>query len=194
MQSMSCFCLQFLACKTVWTQGEHEHWHMTSFESIFHIRYAREADLPLLLRFIRELAEYEKLAHEVEAGEEDLRANLFGEGAVAEAAIGEWQGEPVAMATFFHSFSSFTGRRGLHLDDLYVRPEMRGRGVGKAMLAWLARLAVERGCARFEWWVLDWNAPAVEFYRAIGARPVQDVRVQRLQGEALSRLAHGGKD
>jgi GNAT superfamily N-acetyltransferase len=167
---------------------------MTGVEKDFRIRQAQEADLSLLLRFIRELAEYEKLAHEVEAREEDLRANLFGGDAVAEAAIGEWRGQAVAMATFYHSFSSFTGRRGLHLDDLYVRPEMRGRGVGKAMLAWLARLAVERGCARFEWWVLDWNTPAVEFYRAIGARPVEDVRVQRLHGEALSRLARTGKD
>lgn len=156
----------------------------------FDFRPAAEADVPLLLDFIRELAEYEKLAHEVVASEDSLLRNLFGDGwRGAEAVIAEADGEPAGFALFFHNFSTFLGRPGIYLEDLYVRPEYRGAGVGRGLLAHLARLAVERGCGRLEWWVLDCNDPAIGFYRSLGAVSMDDWTVYRVAGEALERLA-----
>lgn len=160
----------------------------------FTIRPARPADTGLVLAFIRELADYEKLAHEVVADEAALHDALFGPKANAEALIGELvrdgaPPEPVAFAVFFHNFSTFLGRKGLYLEDLFVRPAHRGGGHGRRMLAHLARLAVERGCQRFEWAVLDWNTPAIGFYETLGARPNADWTIYRLAGEPLARLA-----
>jgi GNAT superfamily N-acetyltransferase len=153
------------------------------------IRPASEADVPLILRFIRELAEYERLLHEVVATEETLRATLFGPRPAAEVVIAEGDGEPLGFALFFHNYSTFLAQPGLYLEDLYVRPEARGRGTGRALLAHLARLARERGCGRLEWWVLDWNESAIRFYRSLGARPMNEWTVFRLTGPDLSRLA-----
>lgn len=157
--------------------------------SKFILRKATENDVSLLLSFIRELADYEKLSHEVEATEETLRRHLFGERCSAEALIGEIENEPVAFAIFFHNFSTFLGKPGLYLEDLFVKPQFRGMGLGKRILAHLARIAVERDCGRFEWWVLDWNEPAINFYRSIGAVPMSEWTVQRVSGEALHALA-----
>jgi GNAT superfamily N-acetyltransferase len=154
------------------------------------IRPATGADAPLILTLIKELAEYERLSHEVTADEETLRRNLFGEGSRgAEAVIAEHDGEPAGFALFFHNFSTFLGRPGLYLEDLFVRPGYRGSGVGRSLLAHLARLAVERGCGRLEWWVLDWNEPAIGFYKRLGAEAMEDWTVYRVTGEALDRLA-----
>ncbi len=155
------------------------------------IRPASRGDVPLILRFIRELAEYERLAHEVMATEDGLHETLFGTRPYAEVVIAEEGGEPAGFALFFHNYSTFLGRPGIYLEDLYVRPEMRGRGTGRALLGHLARLAVERGCGRLEWWVLDWNEPAIRFYRSLGAEPMDDWTVFRVAGDALERLAHG---
>lgn len=157
--------------------------------SSFRIRSATPSDVPRVLQFIKELAEYERLSHEVVADEPSLTRALFGPGANAEALLGELDGEPIAFAVFFHNFSTFLGRRGLYLEDLFVRPAHRGGGYGKAMLQHLAGLAVARGCGRFEWAVLDWNQPAIRFYEALGARPNADWTVYRLDGAALARLA-----
>jgi GNAT superfamily N-acetyltransferase len=154
------------------------------------IRPAVEADVPLVLRFIRELAEYERLLHEVVATEDRLRETLFGARPAAEVVIAEdGAGEPLGFALFFHNYSTFLAQPGLYLEDLYVRPEARGRGAGRALLAHLARLARERGCGRLEWWVLDWNESAIRFYRSLGAQPMSDWTVFRLTGDELSRLA-----
>lgn len=153
------------------------------------LRSGGEADIPLILSFIRELAEYEKLLHEVMATEESLRESLFGERRAAEVVLGEWEGRPAAIAIFFHNFSTFLGRPGIYLEDIYVKPEMRGKGIGGVMLAYLAKLAVERGCGRVEWSVLDWNKPAIKFYRSIGATAMDEWTVHRLAGDALKRLA-----
>ena len=162
-------------------------------DGAFTIRPAQPADLALVLGFIRRLAEYEKLAHEVVADEAALHDALFGPKANAEALIGELAtpagAVPVAFAVFFHNFSTFLGRRGLYLEDLFVDPAHRGAGYGRALLAHLARLAVERGCRRFEWAVLDWNEPAIGFYESLGARPNADWTIYRLSGEALERMA-----
>jgi GNAT superfamily N-acetyltransferase len=155
----------------------------------FTIREAVEQDVPLLLTFIRELAVYEKMLDEVVATEESLKESIFGGRRVAEALIGEEEGRPVAFAVYFHNFSTFLGRPGLYLEDLYVKPEMRGKGIGKAMLAFLARLAKERGCGRFEWSVLDWNEPAIGFYRSLGAVLMDEWSIFRITGEALEKLA-----
>lgn len=155
----------------------------------FHIRRATEEDVPLILQFIRNLAEYEKLAHEVVATEETLRASLFGQPRFAEVLIGEENREPVAFALFFHNFSTFVGRPGLYLEDLFVKPEKRGHGYGKAMLARLAAIAVERKCGRFEWAVLHWNEPAINFYKSLGARAVDEWTIFRMTGEELKKLA-----
>ena len=154
----------------------------------FLVRPAGPEDAPLLLRLIRELADYEGLLHEVVADEDTLRAEMFGRGR-AEALIGEYGGEPAAFALFFHNFSTFLGRGGLYLEDLYVRPALRGKGLGKAMFRLLARLARERGCGRMEWWCLDWNAPSIAFYKSLGAEPMVDWTVYRLTGETLAALA-----
>lgn len=153
------------------------------------IRSATVEDAPLVLRFIRELAEYERLAHECVATEADVRATLFGPQPQAEVLIAEADGEPAGWALFFHNYSTFLARRGLYLEDLFVRPEMRGRGVGRALLARLAAIARERGCGRFEWSVLDWNESAIGFYRSLGAEPMSEWTVYRVTGAALERLA-----
>ena len=155
----------------------------------FTLRLARADDCGLILALIRELAEYEKLAHEVIASEEILRESLFGERPAAEVIIGEHSGEAVAYALFFHNFSTFTGRPGIYLEDIYVKPEMRGRGYGKCLLTYVARLAVERKCSRMEWSVLDWNEPSINFYRSLGATPMDGWTVQRLAGETLAAVA-----
>jgi GNAT superfamily N-acetyltransferase len=155
------------------------------------IRCATEGDVPLILTLIRELAEYERLAHEVVATEEDLKASLFGARPYAEVLIAEADGTPVGFALFFHNYSTFLARPGIYLEDLYVREQHRGRGLGRAMLARLAALAVKRGCGRLEWWVLDWNEPSIGFYESLGAIPMDDWTVYRLTGDALRELARG---
>lgn len=156
------------------------------------LRPATAADVPILLRFIRELATYEKLLAEVEADEARLRAALFPAAPTAPAAhavLAELDGAPVGFAVYFFNFSTFLARPGLYLEDLYVRPEARGHGVGKALLLHLAKLANARGCGRMEWAVLDWNEPAIAFYEALGARRMQDWQICRLTGDALRRYA-----
>ncbi len=153
------------------------------------IRPATTKDVPLVLAFIRELAEYEKLAHEVRATEDQVRATLFGEKSVAEVVIASLDGRPVGFAVFFPNYSTFLGRPGLYLEDLFVRPEARGLGVGRELLAYLARLTVERGWGRLEWRVLDWNEPSIAFYKKLGAEPLDDWTVFRVTGEALTLLA-----
>jgi GNAT superfamily N-acetyltransferase len=153
------------------------------------IRPATPADLPLIAELIRALAEYEKLADEVRFDEARLGEKLFGPRTYAEVLIGEVEGTPQGFALFFHNFSTFEGRPGIYLEDLFVRPEARGQGVGKALLAELARLAVERDCARLEWWVLDWNEPSIGFYKSLGARAMDDWTVMRVDGAALQALA-----
>jgi GNAT superfamily N-acetyltransferase len=153
------------------------------------IRPAAPSDVDLLLGFVRELAAYERAPDAVEATPDLLARALFGERPAAEAVIAELDGAPVGFALWFHNFSTWKGRRGLYLEDLYVSPAARGQGVGKALLIHLARIAVERGCARFEWWVLDWNQPAIDFYRAMGAVAMDEWTVQRVEGDALARLA-----
>lgn len=155
------------------------------------IRAATEVDVPLILSFIRELAEYEKLSHEVVATEEVLRDSLFGERTGAEVVICHQDGEPAGFALFFHNFSTFLGRPGLYLEDLYVKPEKRGMGLGRALLVHLAGLARERGCGRMEWSVLDWNEPAIRVYEGVGAKPMDEWTVYRVTGEALEKLASG---
>ncbi len=155
------------------------------------IRLATEEDAPLILRFIKELAEYERLSHEVTATEETLRGSLFGEFRVAETLLAYLGDEPAGFALFFHNFSTFLGKPGIYLEDLYVSDEFRGVGVGKSLLAHLAHLAGERGCGRLEWWVLDWNEPAIDFYESIGARPMDDWTVYRVTGDELEKLASG---
>lgn len=153
------------------------------------IRPATVADVPLILDFIRELAEYERMSPDVVATEDGLRDALFGVQPAAEVILAEAGAEPVGFALYFHNFSTFAGRRGLYLEDLFVRPPWRGRGVGLALLRRLAAIATERGCCRLEWVVLDWNAPAIGFYERLGATPMSDWTVFRLQGDALRRLA-----
>ena len=155
------------------------------------VRSATEDDIPLVLRFIKELAEYEKLSNEVSATEEILRENLFGERRVAEVALAFVGGEAAGFAVFFYNFSTFLGRPGIYLEDLYVTPEYRGAGVGRTLMVHLARLAKQRGCGRLDWSVLDWNEPALTFYRELGAAPVDGWTVYRLSGVALEQLADG---
>ncbi|MFZ0552282.1 MAG: GNAT family N-acetyltransferase [Steroidobacteraceae bacterium] len=153
------------------------------------IRPATRDDVPLVLQFIRDLARYERLEHEVSASAAQLREALFGERRYAEVVFACSGGEPVGFALFFHNFSTFKGRPGIYLEDLFVRPEARGQGIGKQLLAHLARTAVERQCARLEWAVLDWNEPSVGFYRSLGAVPLDEWTVFRLTGDALALLA-----
>lgn len=153
------------------------------------IRPATRADLPLIAALIRELADYEKLAHEVRFDEAVLETKLFGERPYAEVVVGELDGTAQGFALFFHNFSTFEGKPGIYLEDLFVRPAARGSGLGKALLAYLAALAVERDCARLEWSVLDWNAPAIGFYRKLGARALDEWTTMRLDGAALKGLA-----
>lgn len=153
------------------------------------LRPAVREDVPQILSFIRELGEYERLAHEVVATEAGLAEQLFGPQPAAEVVIAEVDGQSAGFALFFRNFSTFLAQPGLYLEDLYVRPMLRGRGVGKRLMSHLAQLAVQRGYGRFEWSVLDWNAPAVGFYRRIGAVGLQEWTVQRLTGDALQALA-----
>ncbi|TNY28816.1 GNAT family N-acetyltransferase [Thermomonas haemolytica] len=153
------------------------------------IRPATIDDVPLIRQLIAELADYEKLAHAAVATDDDLRAQLFGAHPAAEVLIGEVDGEPAGFALFFHNFSTFLGKRGLYLEDLYVRPAFRGAGLGRHLMAALARIAVQRDCGRFEWSVLDWNQPAIDFYRRLGATGMDEWTVQRLEGAALHALA-----
>jgi GNAT superfamily N-acetyltransferase len=153
------------------------------------IREATPADVPFIAELIRALADYEKLAHEVVLDEDALRSHLFGERSYAEVALAEDDGDVVGFALFFHNYSTFLGKPGIYLEDLFVRPEHRGGGHGKALLAHVAKLAVQRGCGRLEWSVLDWNEPSIAFYRSVGARPRDEWTVYRLDGEALRALA-----
>jgi GNAT superfamily N-acetyltransferase len=153
------------------------------------IRPATLADVPLILRLVRELAEFEREPDAVEATEDMLERALFGERPAAEAVIAELDGAPVGFALFFQNFSTWTGRPGIYLEDLYVTPAARGSGTGTALLRHLAGIALDRGCGRFEWAVLDWNEPAINFYRAMGAVGMDEWRVQRVAGDALVKLA-----
>ena len=153
------------------------------------VRFAVPADVPLIHDLIRELAEYERLAHAVVSTGAGLAQHLFGERPAAEVLIGELDGEACGFALFFRTFSTFVGKPGHYLEDLYVRPAARGRGVGRALLSRLAALTVERGYGRLEWAVLDWNAPAIEFYRRMGAAMMDDWRICRLAGESLTTAA-----
>ena len=152
------------------------------------IRSATPADLPLIAQLIRDLAEYEKLAHEVRFDDAVLGEKLFGARPYAEVVIGELDGAAQGFALFFHNFSTFEGKPGIYLEDLFVRPAARGSGLGKALLSHLAALALERDCARLEWSVLDWNEPAIGFYRKLGARLLDEWTGMRVDGAALARL------
>ncbi len=160
-------------------------------DTTIRIEPATTQDVPRILWFIRELADYEKMSDQVVATEDLLRRHLFGPAPKAEVVFAweDGQAEPSGFALFFHHFSTFQGRPGIYLEDVFVRPARRGRGVGKALLRHLARLAVQRGCARLEWWVLDWNEPAIGFYKRLGAVPMDDWTVYRVSGPALARLA-----
>jgi GNAT superfamily N-acetyltransferase len=150
---------------------------------------AVEGDAAVILSFIRKLAEYEKLSHLVAATEENIREHVFGANPVAEVLLAYWDREPVGFALYFRDFSTFLGQAGIYLEDLFVEPEHRGKGIGKALLAQLAQIAVERGYGRLQWSVLDWNAPSIEFYRSLGAVPLDAWTGYRLMGDALQRLA-----
>jgi GNAT superfamily N-acetyltransferase len=153
------------------------------------IRPATEHDVPLIKGFIRDLAVYERLEHEMVATDEDLRKTLFGERRYAEVVFACVDGDPVGFALFFHNYSTFLGKPGIYLEDLFVRPEARGRGIGKRLLAWLAQATVERDCGRLEWSVLDWNEPSIAFYRNLGAVLKDEWQIFRLTGDALNALA-----
>jgi hypothetical protein len=155
------------------------------------VRPAIESDVPLILELIRGLAEYERLSHQCVATESLVRQNLFGPRPYAESLVGELDGKPVGFALFFHNFSTFLARPGIYLEDVFVRPEHRGRGLGGALLQAVARIAVERNCGRFEWSVLDWNDSAIGFYKSRGADVLPDWRICRITGDALTRLAGG---
>lgn len=152
------------------------------------IRPAIAADAGTVAGLIRELARYEQLEHEVTMTADDIRSTLFGERPVAEALLAEVDGQAVGLALFFSSYSTFLGRPGIYLEDLFVKPEHRGSGLGKALLREIARIAVRRGCGRLEWAVLNWNRPAIDFYEKLGARPNSEWTTYRLTGEALQRL------
>jgi GNAT superfamily N-acetyltransferase len=153
------------------------------------IRPATRGDLAQILAFVRELATYERLEHQVVASESDLAVALFGPRPYAEVVFACLDGSPVGFALFFHNFSTFLGKPGIYLEDLYVRPEARGRGIGRRLLAWLARTALERGCGRLDWAVLNWNTPSIGFYRNLGAVAIDEWTTFRLSGEPLERLA-----
>jgi GNAT superfamily N-acetyltransferase len=155
----------------------------------FTIRPATEVDVPVIASLIRELAEYERAPHEAIATEAGLREVLFGHERAAQVLIGLENEEPVGFAVFFFNFSTWLGRPGLYLEDLFVRPSVRGKGYGRALLQRLAQIADERGCGRMEWAVLDWNEPAIQFYRKLGAKPMDEWTVFRLEGDAIARLA-----
>ena len=154
-----------------------------------HIRRARPTETGLVLSLIRELAEYEKLLHEVEATEAMIDAALFSDNPLLFCEIAEWDGEPAGFAVWFVNFSTFSGRSGIYLEDLFVRPAYRGKGIGKALLAYLAKLCVEKGWARLQWSVLDWNTPSIAFYKSLGAVMMDEWTVCRVNGPALAALA-----
>jgi GNAT superfamily N-acetyltransferase len=156
-----------------------------------HIRRARPDEAGLVLSFIRELAEYEKLLHEVEASEAVIGAALFGDNPQVFCEVAEWNGEPVGFAVWFINFSTFSGRSGIYLEDLFVRPAQRGKGIGKALLANLAKQCVANGWSRLQWSVLDWNTPSIEFYKSLGAVLMDEWTVCRVNGAALKALAEG---
>jgi GNAT superfamily N-acetyltransferase len=156
---------------------------------VLRITPAQESDAALILSFIRKLADYEKLSHEVIATEDQIREHVFGPNPVAEVLLAYWGGEPVGFALYFRNFSTFLGQAGIYLEDLFVEPAHRGKGIGKALLVRLAKIAVERGYGRLQWAVLDWNTPSIEFYRSLGAVPLDDWTVYRVTGEALEQLA-----
>jgi GNAT superfamily N-acetyltransferase len=155
------------------------------------ITAATAADLPLIQSLIHDLATYERLAHEAQASREDLAAALFCPAPRVFCDIARWQGEPAGMAIWFYNFSTFRGRHGLYLEDLFVKPAQRGHGIGAGLLKHLAARCVREGLGRFEWAVLDWNEPAIGFYRSLGAKPMQEWTVWRMDGEALQRLGRG---
>ena len=155
------------------------------------LRAATADDVGAIHGLMRELAVFEKLTDIFEATPESVHEALFGNAPAAECLMADWEGKPVAYALYFHNFSTFLGRRGLYLEDVYVQPTMRGRGVGQALLRRLARIAIERNCARFEWTVLDWNQPAIDFYASQGATVLPDWRVVRMTGDALTQFAAG---
>jgi diamine N-acetyltransferase len=155
------------------------------------IRAAQPADAALVFALVRELAEYEKLAAEVDATQDVIAAALFGDKPRVFCDIAQWDGEPAGFALWFLNFSSFRGRHGLYLEDVFVRPAFRGRGLGKALMAQLARRCVEEGWARFEWTVLDWNKPSIDFYRSIGATVMDEWKICRMSGPALQKFAGG---
>ncbi|TGE38671.1 GNAT family N-acetyltransferase [Desulfosporosinus fructosivorans] len=154
----------------------------------FKLRFAEINDVSLILEFIKELASYEKMLHEVVATEEILRESLF-ERKIAEVIIGEYENQPIGFALFFHNFSTFLGKPGIYLEDLYVKPEMRGKGLGRIILSFLAKIALDRKCGRLEWWCLDWNEPSVKFYKKLGAVPMDEWTVYRVDDEPLEKLA-----
>ena len=176
--------------RPIWRNSR--HWRLRTFflMSNLQIKQATERDIPLIVRFIQQLAEYERLSKEAVMTEDLLRESLFGERPVAEVVIGYYEDKPVAFAVFFHNFSTFLGKPGLYLEDLFVIPEMRGKGFGRSMLVYLAKLACERNCGRFEWSVLDWNETAIGFYKKLGAVPMSEWTVFRMTGEAIERLAN----
>lgn len=158
----------------------------------FTVRPATREDILTILQFIKQLAEYEKLAHEVVADEEKLLKSLFGHHPSAEVVIAEYRNTAIGFALFFSNYSTFLAQPGIYLEDLFVIPDMRGNGFGKKLLAHLAKLAIERGCGRLEWSVLDWNQPAIDFYRSLDAQPMKGWTVNRLSGESLAALASKG--
>lgn len=153
------------------------------------LRLATKHDVPQILVFIQALADYEKLAAEVVATEEKLAATLFADKAFAEVVIADYQGEPAGFALFFHNYSTFLAKPGIYLEDLFVDPSLRGKGIGKALITYLAKLAVERDCGRLEWSVLDWNQPAIDFYQSLGATMLHDWRINRVTGPTLVAMA-----
>ena len=155
----------------------------------FRIEQATIEDVPLILDFIKDLAEYENLLHEVVATEEMLRENLFGENPFAKTLIAYYKGEPAGFALFFHNFSTFLGKPGIYLEDLFVKPAYRGKGIGKALLIYLAKFALENNCGRFQWAVLDWNQPSIDFYLSLGVTLKKEWIVNQLAGETLENLA-----
>lgn len=156
----------------------------------FVIQKANKEDVPLILSFIRELAEYEQLLHEVVATEQILLESLFGDNPRAEVLIGFSNGLPSSFVLYFYNYSTFLGRPGVYIEDLYVRPEFRGLGIGKKLLAYLAKICIDNNCPRLQWWVLDWNEDAIGFYKRIGAKPMDEWTVYRVSGQELNQLAN----
>lgn len=156
---------------------------------MLNIRQAFPSDVPLILTFIKRLADYEKLSHEVTATEAQLESTLFGERAHAEVIIAEYAGEPAGFALFFHNYSTFLAKPGLYIEDIYVEPMFRGKGIGESLFRRLGKIALERDCGRLEWWVLDWNEPALRFYEKLGAEAMDEWTVYRIHGHTLQDLA-----